>query len=368
VEKRSNLHKLANHKYGTFGETISKFSLHPYVTKRFSKFGFYGPSKSTTRAYKDGAFVVVDMNQFAKQLNLNCEVLTAYTVKKVTKKTGILINDEYQAKIVVDCSGDQQIISQKLGLLQKNPIHMFSTSFELENCKIPQNRIKEMWFMVDLNYSNVGLWFYPYSKTACQIGHTDFYSKKFPLIRGQRGSLPAYIRRINPYSKWLKSGTIKETVRKTGPTTTLSTCYANNFLSCGDASGAGTPIVGEGFRIALEMAASANKVILDAFKKNNFSSKILKQHAKNFDKTIGKYYPWSRLLRFIILNCFTNKEYDVFAENLERLSAEKYYLAIKSQITAGMLLKTLNWEITSGIVKNILSRMLGRTLNCRVTT
>lgn len=368
IEKRNTIMRLPNHKYGTFRETVKKFSLERFVIKNFTKFGFYGSEEGTCFSYEADLFSVVDMNKFAKTLKLTCDVKTGYTLRKVERTNNkIIVNETFEAKIIVDCSGNSQVVSHHLGLQRNNDLQMFSTSFELIHCNISSKRLDEFWFMTDLHYTNVGLWFYPYSKTKCQIGHTDFYSASFPIIKDQEKSLPAFIKNVEPYSTWLKDSKITEIVRKTGPTTTLSSLYSDNFISCGDAAGAGTPIVGEGFRIALEMALSAHETIMKAFKQVDFSKKVLINHKNNFNRKIGKYYIWSRLLRHLILHYFSNKEYDSFAKNLGKLSREELYLALKSEFSGSILFKMVDLEMLFGITKNAIRKLLGIELNKRIT-
>jgi len=363
LEKRQDLRKLSNHQYGTFKETVKKFSLEKYTIKKLSKFGFYGSRHGTCYSYQADSFQVVDMNKFVADLELNCEIRSNYTVRDIKYKGNKLVLDgQMEAAIVADCSGDQQVVLRALNLLKRNPIHMFSTSYELTNCNISKNKLAEFCFMADSRYTNVGLWFYPYSKTTCQIGQTDFYSPQIPLIKNQRKSLDMFIRDIEPYKSWLKDAKIVETVRKTGPTTTLSTCYGNNFIVCGDAAGAGTPLVGEGFRIALEMALSGQKTILKAFKCRDFSKRTLKQHQRTFYKQSGKYYAWSSLLRHLILHYFSNREYDNFARDLRKLSAADFRLALKSEFTLPILIKPLRLRTFLGILSHLFHKPVNKRI------
>ena len=290
IEKRNTIKSLANHRYGTFGKTVKKFRLEKYVIKNYSKFGFWSKNAKAIKQYKPNTFQVVDMNNFAKNLKLTCNTLLNYNIKNITRKeNNIIINNQISTKIIVDCSGDQKIVSKKLYSRNKDTTNMFCTALEMKNCHINKNALNEFSFPVNMLYSNAAFWFYPYTNTTCQIGIADFYSKNNPVIGDQKRRLLDYIKNEKPFKTWLKNAKITELVQKTGPTTEEITFFDDNFLACGDAAGAGTPLVGEGFRIALEMSLSAKNVIELAFAKNNFSKKILQQHKQNFKK-IDKYY------------------------------------------------------------------------------
>jgi len=354
IEKRDTIKELANHRYGTFSDTIKKYALEKYVIKTYSHFIFLSAKEKANKKYTNGTLQVVDMNTFARKLNLNCDILLNYNITKVERKNNIIsIDNKITTKLIVDCSGDTKTIATKLNLIEdKISTDMFCTAFEMTNCNIPRKALDEFMFMAHLKYSNVGFWFYPYSETTCQIGIADFVSKKIKKPTNQKKDLIKYYKTIHPFNKWLANGDIVETVSKIGPTTQLTSFVDDNFLACGDAAGAGTPIVGEGFRISLEMALSAKQTIDKAFSKNDFSKKTLYQHQQNFKK-ISKYYKWSTLTRFLILNFFTNKEYDIFTSNLGKLPNKNYFKMLRSEIIFQTISKVINLKLTFNILKNL---------------
>ncbi|UCC20174.1 MAG: NAD(P)/FAD-dependent oxidoreductase [Promethearchaeota archaeon] len=75
--------------------------------------------------------------------------------------------------------------------------------------------------------------------------------------------------------------------------------YDNQLLIVGDAAGMIDPLTGEGLQYAMDAAEIAADIIVDAFRKNNFTMKFLKQYQKRWMKSFGKDFKWStRMARF----------------------------------------------------------------------
>jgi digeranylgeranylglycerophospholipid reductase len=362
IEKREDIRKPKNHQFGTFIETVKKFKLEKYVIKYFTKFGFHSPNHQADFNYNKKQFAVVDIELMAKDLKYNCDLLTGTELSKIQRENNKIKlkikNTTYNAKIIVDCSGDKKIVAKSFGL-DKDTLDMYDKAYLLDNCNLPY--LDKWLFITDARYANEGFWYYPLTKKMGIFGFTDFVSKKMPLVKNQIKSIDYYIRDIAPYKEWFKNAKIKETLIKPGPTTQLlDKIYGDNFLLCGDASGGGTPLVGEGYRIAVEMAFSASEVIQEAFKKNDFTEKTLKTHYSNFYEMFGKYYIWSNILRFLSINFFTNREWDIFGKNLKNnLSNKELLIALKSEINFKIFLKCLS----PGLLFNMLLNSFKYTFN-----
>jgi len=78
-----------------------------------------------------------------------------------------------------------------------------------------------------------------------------------------------------------------------------SQSYDNHLLIVGDAAGMIDPLTGEGLQYAMDAAEIAANMIVDAFRKNNFTKKFFKQYQKRWMKSFGKDFKWSiRMARF----------------------------------------------------------------------
>lgn len=69
--------------------------------------------------------------------------------------------------------------------------------------------------------------------------------------------------------------------------------YADNFLVVGDAAGHIDPLTGEGLQYAMDAGELAAETIVEAFEKNDLSSKVMKNYQKRWIKSFGKDFKWS---------------------------------------------------------------------------
>ncbi len=362
VEKRKTITELSNSIFGLNRESIEKFGLNDIIIREYDKFAIGGRRVKDWFFYKHKSrpFVVVDFNKFAKNFKPNCKVHTNFKVTKARHlKNGISISDvnghSYFGKIVVDCSGSAEIISKQLGFKNKKTTYDFyNISYELENCNFPDKIVDLPSFpFVGFKYSNLPLWIYPYSNSKCQLGKAEIVSKKFPLVKNDKDYLPYIMKNIKPYSTWFKNARITRKVEGLARQTISRPMVSDNFLSCGNAAGATTPLLGEGSRIAIEMAFLASTTIAKSFDFNNFSKNFLKEYEKNFNNLFGKYYFKSNVMKFIWLRYFTDKEFSLLIQNLEKWSESEYIRFYRSEFSWKMLFKILSGKLPFLILKNI---------------
>jgi len=356
MEKRGTTRELANHRYGTFKRIIEEYNLGAYEITNYKKFSFvYLDEAKTSFVFPDG-LSVIDMNLFAKDLKLKCDIQVNTQVTSIYRKDELIelktAETLYQTKIIVDCSGEAKVVAKALGYNAKKPIDFYSTSLELTNCDITQ--VDEMKFMGDLEHSNSAFWFYPYSKTEAQIGQTEWFDS-YPDKEKQLQKLKDFISSTEPYKTWLKDAKIEEKVFGIGPASTLNDkIVANNFISCGNAAGAGTPFIGEGFRVSLDMAKYAHETIIQAFATQDFSEKSLHPFKDKFDKEYGEYYIWSTILRTMTLKVISKTNYITIIKNIRKLDDKEAFEFFASKITPKMFIKVLDPKLAISIMKDII--------------
>jgi flavin-dependent dehydrogenase len=286
---------------------------------------------------------------------LKCDVKRKTEIQNLRREENkiVLIDQnakEYSGKIVVDCSGNNQTISTLLNI-PKSKADSIDLSYELKNVNI--DNLKDMFYFQDCELTNAGGWFYPLSKNRCVVGISEWTEGKYLSEKMMHKRLQTYMKRFDPIKKYTSGGKIVESIYKIGPTQDLHKSIAeDHFISIGDAAGAGTPFIGEGFRVALDMTESAYKTIIEAFKKNDFSKKILEKHSQTFRRDYGKYYGWSMLLRKIFRKYLTNKEANKIAERVKKYNDQEYYDILLSRITLRLLIKLFSLKITLMLIKN----------------
>jgi flavin-dependent dehydrogenase len=210
-----------------------------------------------------------------------------------------------------------------------------------------------MCFYQDFKLTNCGGWYYPISKKSCFLGLSEYTQTSDLTYNEIKRRMKIYMREFEPFNEYFKTYKMTEPIAKFGPITTLHSSIAeDNYLGVGDAAGAGTPFMGDGFREALDMAHSAYDTIIGAFKKNDFSKKTLRMHSRRFYKEYGKWYKWSFFIRFLYLRYLTNKEANLIVQQLKNLTEDEYYNLITSKITLRLVIRIFPFKVILLMLKN----------------
>lgn len=70
--------------------------------------------------------------------------------------------------------------------------------------------------------------------------------------------------------------------------------YDNNLLIIGDAAGQIDPLTGEGIQYGMDAAKYAANTIEKAYKKGNYSKRVLKKYQQTWMKSFGRDFKWSK--------------------------------------------------------------------------
>jgi len=355
VEKRDTINKLDNNIFATFRDTIEKFDLENSIINDLPRIQFYGPSSSVKFSFEEKPLAVIDLDKWVKNLKLNCDVkINCEIIACKKSETGVIIkdskNNEFFGKIVVDCSGNSQIVSDSMKY-DKSSIYYVCYGLIVENCEIPD--FEEGSLNADFKYTNAGGWLYPFSKTKCQVGIGDFLPYKSDYKVDIKERTLDMIKNFEPYKSWLKNGKVVSEVYKKAPMIMPHQhMIQNNLILVGDAGGQTTPFLGEGIRPAFEMADISARVIQEAFKKNDFSRDTLKEIEKEWMKLFGNSYVWSIIIRHIWAHEFTNDDINDLISNLQNLSREKFYDFLRSDIHLDLLYDIIDFKINEDVIVN----------------
>lgn len=362
AEKRNTIKKLNNSIFGLNREPIEKFGLTNIILREYDRFAIGGrrPQDWFLYKHKTSPFVVVDFNKMASTFKPNCDVITNFEVNKAKHlKNSLSISSKdgqtYSGKIVVDCSGSAEIISTKLKIKDcKTRYDFYNISYELENCNIPDRIVNTPSFpFLGFEHSNVPFWIYPYSSDKCQFGKAEIVSKNFPLVKDNEQYLLRAMQKVKPYSTWFKNAKIIKKTEGLARQTMSKPIVADNFLSCGDAAGATTPLLGEGSRIGMEMAFLAADTIAKSFDFNDFSKEFLKDYSKSFNEFIGKYYFRNRIFKWLYLRYFTNSTFNILMKNLNNWTETEYIKFYRSELTIKMLCKLISLKLLLSVFVNV---------------
>ena len=203
--------------------------------------------------------------------------------------------NEYKAKIFVDASGTNGIISKKVGL-RKEKIDL-ATGVEY-NVKYIGNS-NEAHLLIGKAYQGGYGWIFPLKDSRAIVGFGT-YDKK--MIKGLKDRLNQIIELPN-----IKEIIIKDNDKVEGgsiPLTPVLDKFIHHNLVCvGDSVSQVNPIVGEGYKFIFESALMASKFISESLKKNdlNYLSNYEVDWRKRFllsykrsKKAQGRIYKYSK--------------------------------------------------------------------------
>ncbi len=215
------------------------------------------------------------------------ELILQQAFKKMKKNAdGWLVNEEYQAKLVIGAGGhycpvaraiDSKGVSELAVVAQEAEFEM--NAAQKQNCSIKEE-IPELFFTPDLmgygwvfrkgDYLNIGLGREDKSKLS---GHV----KEFCAYLTAQGKIPGDITaKYNGHAYLLYNHAVREMV-------------ADNVLLIGDAAGLAYPQSGEGIRPAIESAMLAADVIRSC--ENDYSKDKLQSYNDLMEQRFGERQP-----------------------------------------------------------------------------
>lgn len=241
---------------------------------------------------------------------------------------------KFYAKIVIDASGFQSIVSKSMGLTTQWERFGAGAEYEMHAENVDS---KTWWLMVGEEYSPAGYaWIFPLGKNVVRIG-VGIGKPESPVDPTQR--LDEIIeKKLGPISKLGKLSMI-ESHYGLIPNDGLSrkTVY-DNLILVGDSAGQANPLVLEGIRYAIKFGRIAGEVAGKAIKNNDTSEKILIEYEENWRKSIqSKINSAGKVQnRWIEL---TDEQWDRELEVIKELSAEEFIDFIKADFGLSNVVK-----------------------------
>jgi len=349
--------------FGTFTQTACEHDLEKYIVNYFDTFAFYGPTVKAVGKEKD-IMCLVDYQAWAEDLELkNISIITDVNLRHAARSNdGIILTDQnasYFGKLIIDGSGYAQIVSTLLGLPTFTETGL-SYEVELENCNFPIE--KEAAFILNTDVSNSGGWLYIFPGGKGQYGWADFYPESGADLEDLKCRTLNAMKTIEPHNKWFKQAKITYSYGRFGPTGNLHHKLEDNFLTIGDAGGFGTPVTLEGFREALDSARFAYLAIIEA---KSYCKNELLPFLHRFQSRHGKYYKMHHLIRFIYIHWMRNQDIDRWIGNFKKFDKAKFFKLIKGELTAGLMLGTLDIVLFKDLLLNAINNALPAFLQFR---
>ena len=220
------------------------------------------------------------------------ELILEQAFKKMEKNSdGWLVNDLYQAKLVIGAGGHYCPVARAIGSkgISELAVVAQEAEFEMnarqkESCTIKEE-VPELFFLPDLmgygwvfrkgDYLNIGLGREDKSKLSSHV-------KDFCEYLTVQGKIPGDITaKYNGHAYLLYNHAVREMV-------------ADNVLLIGDSAGVAYPQSGEGIRPAVESAMLAADVIRDCA--GNYSKEQLQAYNDSMQQRFGQRLPGPDLM------------------------------------------------------------------------
>lgn len=233
---------------------------------------------------------------------------------KVIVKCGGLFNEEYICKIIIGADGPQSFTASKLGMNVKLDSYDIDSGFQYE--------------MAGLNFKKMGI-----DKEMLHIffgtkisprGYVWIFAKKnntanvgVGIGANEKGSAKEYLDKwISSHKEWFENASIIEVNSGTIPVGgLLEDLVDDNLVVIGDAARQVNPIHGGGIGTALEASLLASQVIEKAFKKNDFSKKLLDEYTRKWYEMRGNQFKKLVKVRHM-LEKFTDDDFELMAKSI----------------------------------------------------
>ena len=233
---------------------------------------------------------------------LHEEIIQTLDTKYVTFKLGVHISgieehqnrytsvvdkegNTYTAKIFVDASGTNGVLSKKVGLQKKKP--ELATAVEY-NVKYLGNT-NEIHLLIGKIYQGGYGWIFPLQDDRAIIG---FGTHDKEMIKG----LKTKLNKIIELPK-IKKLVLKDTEKVEGGsipiTPVIETFIQQNLVCVGDSVSQVNPVVGEGYKFIFESAIMASQAIHKSLVENSLDS--LSEYESNWQKRFSLNYKRSKI-------------------------------------------------------------------------
>ena len=252
---------------------------------------------------------------------LHKEILESLDDQFVTIKTGVHITNileeeseekysyvldkkgvKYSAKIFVDASGTNGVISKKVGLLGGNYKLATGVEYNVKYLGDPH----EMHLLIGKTYEGGYGWIFPLKNQRAIIGFGTLDKK---LIKGLKDRLNRIIELPKIKKLVVKDNDIVEG-GSIPITPVLEKFVLSNLVCVGDSVSQVNPIAGEGYKFIFEAAIMASKAIKNSLDNNDLS--LLFNFEKDWKNRFSSNYKRSKIAQNRIFSSFSRS--DIFTD------------------------------------------------------
>jgi len=352
---------------GTSYKFIHDMSLDKSILSKQNHFGMYSRNEYKIFRYNKSRLCVVELKKALEILKkrTKCKFGNS-TVLRIKKNNNsiILLDDKdqnYETSLLIDCSGNSFVAANSLKL-KKPEVLYHCVSLVLENCIIPSDKMNEISFYMDMSVCNSAVWFYPIDKSHCQVGLGEMAPYKIASQDQLLDSIKK-VKELYPFKDMIYRSKIREDSMVFGHNPVIQPMkkmQLDNLMFAGDCAGMSSPLVGEGFRLAIIGGKNAGIVSKKAFQNKDLSVESLKEHEQMWWKRFGKYYIWTIIMRHLICKYFEPGDWDKIINQLKKVDEKEFWEIINSRLTFKRFKKLISFKMVIDILSDDLLKLIPR--------
>lgn len=318
----------------TWKEVLDSWDLPDSVMHQWYS-SFYIKSKNTGNEAKvnfEGKRIgALDYHKFLRELAFKgvkngTKLLLSENVKEPIMEGGFVRGvktnlRDIESNIVLDCSGSNSVIAKKLGLAPDWKKVEIGIGKEYEMTNFEVNDVNCLEFYVGDKLTPIGYgWVFPLEKDKARVGVCTVYNTPEKIVEKNINYWQdKFLSEESPIHKNVKSAEPYEIHMGSYPLCgMLEQPYSDGLILAGDSAAQASMLLGEGIRYAMEFGRRAAETAIEASKKNDFSSEVLKNYVDKCINYIGETFEVSANL----LQVPTNEYWDNLIDAVSRLDEE----------------------------------------------
>ncbi len=280
-----------------FVNRLNRWGFSTAIEKTYTKLGLYTADESA-KFDLGGKPIGASINygKFCRLLakKARADIFTGTKAGNIGRTShGIGINDEFEAKLVIDASGAALLTQKKVNARLPRKYSMVRGA-RFSGCSIEDPA--EMSFIFDSPYCTGGGWFYPLSRrrASCGIAFLE-NSADNATNKSVESDFSGMAGSFKPFSEYLKKAMPVAVECGVVPVEPLQKMAYDRIMVVGDAAGQAFPLLVEGFRPAVESAMICADVAAEAYSCGDFGLQRLGKYEHEWKRMNGRRYLMERV-------------------------------------------------------------------------
>lgn len=307
-----------------FVNRLKRWGFSGAIERTYTRLGLYTTDESAKFDLVGGKPIGASINygKFCRLLagKSSVDIFIGTKAEKLERTSyGIRINDEFDAKLVIDASG-AAMLSLKTMDTRRPRKYFIVRGARFSNCSIQD--ASEISFIFNSQYSTGGGWFYPIGKKCASAGIAFLESSDDTGTETHESSFRNMRKFFMPFSEYLDGAGIR--CREAGiiPVEPTKKLASDRVLVVGDAAGHAFPLLGEGLRPTVESAIMCSDFAAQACISGNFGLQELKKYDIEWKKINARRYLMERISQDVAFGR-TSKEWSGFTKMLKNMNPEE---------------------------------------------